>query len=78
MFLYLKLGKTRALTIELKKDFGSKPFFQKKSFHREIIIDIPYSQIIYTPNNWFPIRRAANGNNQTQQTTKSTRRVNKH
>lgn len=77
MIFYLKLGKTRAMSAEFKKDFGSKPLFEKKSFHRETIIDIPYAQFVYTPSNWFPRREAANGNNKIRQTGKSLKRAHK-
>jgi hypothetical protein len=78
MMTYIKLGKVRALFIEIKKDFGTKPFFQKNTFHHETIVDIPYVQIIYTSAQWRPrnkifqmpssdvkkiaIRSASNGN----------------
>jgi len=55
MLIYIKLGSIRALTIEIKRDFGWKPFFAKKSFATETILDIPYTQFVYTPSNWSPI-----------------------
>lgn len=75
MLLYVKLGKTRGLSIEFVKDFGRKPLFQKKYFHREIIIDIPYSQFVFTPSNWNSkklnsLRKKENGNNKTGQIPK--------
>lgn len=70
MLIYLKLGKVRGLTIEIRKDFGRKPFFVKKSCDFETIIDIPYTQFVYTPSNWNPIGKASNGNNKNGQTAK--------
>lgn len=57
MILYIKLGTVRAICLEIKKDFGSKPFFQKNTFHYETIIDIPYGQIIYTSGKWQPSQK---------------------
>ena len=77
MITYIKLGKVRGLAIEFKKDFSTRPFFQKNTFHYEIIIDIPYAQITYTSGKWFPakknsMRSAANGNKQTGKIRKRT------
>jgi len=71
MLIYIKLGKVRGLAVEIQKEFGRKPFFLKKSFDTETIIDIPYTQLVYTPSNWYPIRKASNGNNKTGQASKS-------
>jgi len=85
MIYYIKLGKIRGLSLELKKDFGLKPFFEKNTFHHETIIDIPLAQIIYTSGKWTPkkrvirkpvvtktakMRSASNVNSQDDQTTK--------
>jgi hypothetical protein len=51
MIIFLPLGNNRSMSVELRHDFGASPFFEKKSFHIETIIDIPYAQIIYTPAN---------------------------
>lgn len=77
MIAYFKLGKRRGLSMEIKKDFGASPIFQKKYFNSEIIVDIPYTQFVYTPGNWIPIRRASNGNEQTGQISKSVKRISK-
>ncbi len=85
MFIHLKLGKIRACTLEIEKEFGTKPFFEKKSFGREVIIDIPYLQLIYTPDNWKQkrneliknsTRKASNGNQKIGKTTKRSVRAN--
>ena len=75
MINYIKLGKTRAICIELNQEFGLKPFFRKNRFHHEIIIDIPYVQIIYTTGEWrkrikVPIRSVDNDNKENRKTTK--------
>lgn len=85
MIYYIKLGKIRGLSVELNKDLGLKPFFQKNTFHHETIVDIPLAQIIYTSGKWTPkkrvvrkpavtktakIRSASNVNSQDDQTTK--------
>ena len=69
MITYIKLGKIRGLAVEFKRDFGGKPFFQKKEFHYETIIDIPYAQIVYTSGRWFPVRRVSNVNEETNKIT---------
>ena len=90
MITYIKLGKIRGISIELKKDFGLKPFFRKNTFHHETIVDIPYIQIIYTSGLWtpkkrvpendssikkIPIRSASNVNEETGQTTDCSKRT---
>lgn len=85
MITYIKLGKTRGLSLELNINFGLKPFFRKNSLHYETIIDIPWAQIIFTSGRWvpknkgtkksvvtkhLPIRRASNVNKQNNKTTK--------
>ncbi len=90
MITYIKLGRIRGLSVEFKNDFGVKPFFQKNTFHHETIVDIPYVQIIYTSGLWTPkkrasknndlikkisIRSASNVNEETDQTTKCSKRA---
>ncbi len=70
MITYIKLGKIRGFSIEFQKDFGTKPFFKKNTFHYETIVDIPYAQITYTSGRWLPLRRAVNVNKKTNKTTK--------
>jgi hypothetical protein len=77
MITYLKLGRVRGLSLELKKDFGSRPFFQKNTFHYETIIDIPYVQIMYTSGKWFPKRRASNVNKENGKIRENSKRVHK-
>ena len=87
MIHYIKLGKVRGLSIEINKNFGSKPIFRKNSLHGETILDIPYGQLIFTSGQWkalkpkaikpavtknLPIRRASNVNSQDYQTSKRT------
>ena len=71
MLICMKLGKVRELVIEINKEFGVKPVFQKKSFYNEIIVDIPYIQFVYTPSNWNSrrdsIRRTLNGDHENRQ-----------
>jgi len=52
MIIYIKLGKVRGLTLELNTRLGLKPFYRKNSFRHETILDIPYSQVIYTSGRW--------------------------
>lgn len=54
MIIYIKLGKIRGASIELNKNFGLKPVYKKTSYHCESIIDVPYTQIIYTSEKWTP------------------------
>lgn len=93
MIAYIKLGKIRGLFVEFNKDFGSSPFFQKNTFHRETIIDIPYAQFIYTSGQWrpkpkrrtlsegtikkIPIRSASNVNQENGETTECLKRIHK-
>lgn len=60
MILYVKLGNVRAITVEWNKEFGRGPLFKRTSYHCETIVDMPYTQILFTSGKWTPIRRAAN------------------
>lgn len=81
MVIYLKLGRVRGLSIEINKEFGTKPFFKKKYFATEMIIDIPYTQFVFTPSNWNPNlldskRKLSHGNNKIGQISKCVKRIN--
>ena len=52
MLHYIKLGRVRGLSIETSGALGAKPIFRKKAFQNEVIIDIPYVQLIYTSGQW--------------------------
>lgn len=78
MIAYIKLGRVRGLSIELNKEFGSMPFFQKNTFHYETIIDIPYVQVTYTSGKWFPKRRASNVNKKNGKVGESPKRIHKN
>ena len=60
MIVYIKLGRVRGLSIEWNKEFGFQPVYKKTSYRCETIVDMPYSQAIYTSGQWTPQRRAAN------------------
>ncbi len=77
MIKYIKLGKVRGLTLEISNDLGLKPFFRKNKFHYEVIIDIPYSQIIFTSGSWVPKRSTTNVNKETNEATECAFRTNK-
>lgn len=66
MIIYIKLGKVRGLSIEINRDLGFMPFFQKNTFHHETIVDIPCVQIIYTSGRWFPKKRMPTYDNLTK------------
>ena len=81
MIIYIKLGKVRGIAIEISKELGLKPICTKNSFRHETVIDIPCIQIIYTSGRWrksnrVTIRSIPNVYEETDQITKSARRVN--
>ncbi len=55
MIFYFKLGKVRALSIEVSKSFGAKPVYKKDKYRCETIVDVPYIQCIYTSGKWLPL-----------------------
>ena len=59
MIIYIKLGKVRAISIECNRDFGGWPFYKKTSYRCETIVDMPYTQAIFTSGKWTPLRRTA-------------------
>jgi len=77
MIQYIKLGKVRGASVEINLNLGITPFFRKKHLHDEIIVDIPYAQIIYTTGKWrkrkrVSIRSTANGNKEIGKVTKGS------
>jgi len=72
MIKHIKLGKVRALSFEVSNDLGLKPFFKKNEYHYEVIIDIPYTQIIFTSGSWFPKRSITNVSEKINQNTERT------
>ena len=60
MLIFIKLGKTRAVSFEINSRFGQQPVFKKTQYRCETILDMPYSQVIYTPEHWTPKIRKAN------------------
>ena len=74
MLIHFKLGAVRALTIEWSAEFGFTPLFKKTSYRCETILDMPYTQAIYTGGNWTPLKRAAvNDDEKTEKTTGGAR-----
>lgn len=49
MFAYYKCGDLAAIYVEFSKSLGLQPFFGIKTCNEETVIDIPYGQIIFTP-----------------------------
>lgn len=78
MILYLKLGKTRSISMEYNKEFGASPAFRKTSYRCETIVDMPYTQIIYTSGKWTPIRRAANDEQKIEKITSDPARAHRN
>ena len=70
MVIYIKLGKVRSISLEWNKEFGFAPVFKKRSYRCETIVDMPYSQLIFTSGKWTPIRRAANDEQKNEKIAK--------
>ena len=68
MILYIKLGRIRSMSLEFNKTFGGMPFYKKTSYRCETIVDMPYTQLIFTSGKWTPLRRAANDQQKDDQT----------
>ena len=51
MTIYLTYGSRYSLYIEIKKELRSSPIFTTEQYKREVIINLPYIQIIFTPHN---------------------------
>lgn len=49
MMGYIKLGRSRALHVEMCRAFSAQPLFARHKHKGEIIFDLPYCRIIYTP-----------------------------
>lgn len=68
MILYIKLGNVRSMSVEWNKEFGGSPLFKRTSYRCETIVDMPYTQIIFTSGKWTPLRRAANDEQKNEKT----------
>lgn len=69
MTILIKLGKVRSISIECNRDYGAWPLYKKTGYRCETILDMPYTQIIYTSGKWTPLRRAANDQQKTKKIT---------
>ena len=68
VIIYFRLGIVRAVTVELNEEFGRPLLCKRKSYHCETIVDMPYTQIIFTSEKWTPTKRAANDEQKTYKT----------
>ncbi len=75
MMIHMKLGRVRALNVEFNKEFGFWPFYKKTSYRCETILDMPYTQLIYTSGKWTPLRRASNDTEKTEQAARNLERT---
>jgi hypothetical protein len=75
MMIFLKLGGVRALNVEFNQEFGFWPLYKKTSYRCETILDMPYTQVIFTSGKWTPFRRASNDTEKTEQTTRHLERA---
>lgn len=75
MMIFLKLGHVRALHLEWNRDFGFFPLLKKTSYRCETILDMPYTQVIFTSGQWTPLRRASNDTKKTEQTARDSERA---
>lgn len=78
MMIFIKLGRVRALHIEFNKEFGFIPFYKKTSYRCETILDMPYTQLIYTSGKWTPQRRASNDTKKAEQTARHPERADQY
>lgn len=69
MTIYIKLGKVRSISIEWNNEYGLLPLYKKTGYRCETILDMPYTQIIFTSGKWTPLRRAANDYKKTKKIT---------
>ena len=49
MVIYVRCFRLFALSIELTKEYTLRPFLRNNTCNGEIIIDIPYTRVIFTP-----------------------------
>lgn len=61
MTMHLTYGSKYSLDIEVNKEFGATPLFTTEQYKREVILNLPYIQIIFTPHNC-PIGNEINEN----------------
>lgn len=78
MIVHVRLGHVRSLTFEWNREFGFNPIYKKTSYHCETIVDMPYSQLIYTSGKWTPIRRAANDKQKNEKTADNPSGADRH
>lgn len=77
MIFYIKLGKVRAVSVEFNREFAATPLFKKTSFRCETILDMPYTQLVFTSGKWSPLKQVmrcvANDDNETVKTRKTAK-----
>lgn len=73
--IHIKLGTVRALNVEVNPEFGFWPFYKKTSYRCETILDMPYTQVIFTSGKWTPVRRASNDTEKTEQAAGDIKRT---
>ncbi len=72
MIIFIKMGGVRSMSLELNKTLGTTPFYKKTSYRCETIVDMPYTQIIFTSGKWTPLRRAANDQQKNDEIKQNT------
>lgn len=66
MTIFIKLGKISSISVEWNREFGAWPLLKRTSYRCETIVDMPYTQLIFTSGQWTPLRRAANDTQETE------------
>ncbi len=56
MMTYMKLGRFCALHVECAWALSVSPLFAKQHYNGEIIVDIPYCRLVYTPRSRVALR----------------------
>ncbi len=57
MMTYIKVGRLCGLLIEWDRNFTLRPMLKCEKYKDELVIDMPYCRIIYTPCDYGPQRR---------------------
>jgi hypothetical protein len=72
MTIFIRFGKVCSMSMEFNKEFGTRPLFKRTSYRCETILDMPYTQLIFTSGKWTPLRRAANDHEDQFKKTEKT------
>lgn len=73
MIVYFRVWGVGSVLFDVRRSFGAKPFWRLHRIRDEIVLDLPYLQMIFTP--WSRLRRDRQGKEHPPKKTQGTQTV---